>query len=41
VAAIGILCGIGLITFGITAAVGLSLLLFVLRKIGVDLLPKE
>jgi putative Mg2+ transporter-C (MgtC) family protein len=40
VAAIGILCGIGLIKFGIAAAIGLSLLLFVLRKIGVDLLPK-
>lgn len=40
VAAIGILCGIGLIKFGIAAALGLSLLLFVLRKIGVDLLPK-
>ena len=39
--AIGVLCGVGLITSGITAAVGLSLLLFVLRKIGVDLLPKE
>jgi putative Mg2+ transporter-C (MgtC) family protein len=40
VAAIGILCGIGLIRFGIAAALGLSLLLFVLRKLGVDLLPK-
>ncbi len=36
VAAIGVLCGIGLIKFGVTVAVGLTLLLLVLRKIGVN-----
>jgi putative Mg2+ transporter-C (MgtC) family protein len=39
VAAIGVLCGIGLIKFGATVAVGLTLLLLVLRKIGVNLPP--
>jgi putative Mg2+ transporter-C (MgtC) family protein len=41
VAAIGVLCGIGLIKFAVTVAVGLTLLLLVLRKVGVGLLPKE
>ena len=41
VAAIGVLCGIGLLAFGATAAVGISLLLFILRRIGLDLLPRE
>jgi putative Mg2+ transporter-C (MgtC) family protein len=42
VAAIGVLCGIGLVGFAITVALGLALLLLVLRKIGFDLLlPKD
>jgi putative Mg2+ transporter-C (MgtC) family protein len=41
VAAIGVLCGMGLLAFGATAAIGLSLLLFVVRKIGFDLMSKD
>ncbi|HXQ29185.1 MAG TPA: MgtC/SapB family protein [Gemmatimonadales bacterium] len=41
VAAIGVLCGIGVLGFAATAAVGMSVLLFLLRKIGFDLAPKD
>ena len=41
VAGVGVLCGIGLLVFGATAALGLSAILFLLRKIGMDSADKE
>ncbi|MEW6616835.1 MAG: MgtC/SapB family protein [Patescibacteria group bacterium] len=41
VAAIGILCGIGLINFAVISAVGLTILLAILRKFDVNTLQKR
>jgi len=41
VAAIGILCGIGLINFAVISAVGLTILLTLLRKFDVNTLQKR
>ncbi len=41
VAAIGVLCGIGLINFAVISAIGLTILLSVLRRLDVDVLQKR
>jgi len=41
VAAIGALCGIGLIPFAAAAAIAIAILLFLLRKIGFEQTPKD
>jgi putative Mg2+ transporter-C (MgtC) family protein len=41
VAALGVLCGIGLLEFAATAAIALAGLLYLLRKIGFDLQSRE
>lgn len=40
-AAIGVLCGVGLIAFAVAAALTLTLLLSLLRRVRVPVLPKE
>lgn len=40
VAALGVLCGVGLIEFAFVSAIGLALILFLTRKIGVKELPE-
>lgn len=41
VAAVGVLCGIGLINFAVISAVGLTILLAILRKFDVNTLKKK
>lgn len=41
VAAVGVLCGIGLINFAVISAVGLTILLAILRKFDVNTLQKR